>query len=142
METYIRDVVTGHHFSWNRSKSKKRLQKNDLTNSLSKGKTARVGALVAAASVVEARSKKKGKVNGPNESEVILLGYCIKFGPRISRVTRIFRNKWLRRGEQVNRNFRIKSFLSQNWGACVYTKIWKEERGNLKLLRVYHQGID
>ena len=24
----------------------------------------------------------------------------------------------------------------------VYTKIWKEERGNLELLRLYHQGID
>ena len=47
----------------------------------SKGKTARVGALVAAALVVEARSKKKGKVDGPNESEMILLGYYIKFRP-------------------------------------------------------------
>ena len=61
-----------------------------------------------------ARSKKKGKVDGPNESEMILLGYYIKFGPRISRVTRIFRNEQLRHGEQVNRNFEIKSFLSQN----------------------------
>jgi len=34
-------------------------------NSSSRGKTARVGALVVAALVVEARSKKKGKVNGP-----------------------------------------------------------------------------
>ena len=33
--------------------------------------------------VVEAHSKKKGKVDGPNESEMILLGYYIKFGPRI-----------------------------------------------------------
>ena len=36
-------------------------------SSLSRGKTARVGALVAMALVVEARSKKKGKVNGSNE---------------------------------------------------------------------------
>ena len=69
---------------------------------------------MVAALVVEARSKKKGKVNGPNESKKILLGYYIKFGPRISRVTRISRNEWLRHGEQVNRNFGIKSFLSQN----------------------------
>ena len=33
-------------------------------------------------------------------------------------------------------NFGIKSFLSQNCGACVYTKIWKEERGNSKLPRL------
>ena len=95
-----------------------------------------------AALVVEACSKKKGKANGPNESEMILLGYYIKFGPRISRVTRIFRNKRLRYGEQVNRNFGIKLFLSQNWGACVYTKIWEEECGNSKLPRLCHQGIN
>ena len=52
-----------------------------------------------AALVVEARSKKKGKVDGPNESEIILLGHYIKFGLRISRVTRISRNKRLRHGE-------------------------------------------
>ena len=70
-----------------------------MTSSSSRGKTARVGALVAAALVVEARSKKKGKVNGPNESEMILLGYYIKYGPRISRVMHISRNKWLQHGE-------------------------------------------
>ena len=37
-----------------------------------------------AALAVEARSKKKGKVDGSNESEMMLLGYYIKFGPRIS----------------------------------------------------------
>ena len=66
-----------------------------MTSSSSKGKTARVGALVAVALVVEARSRKKGKVNGPNELEMILLGYYIKFGPRISRVTHISQNKQL-----------------------------------------------
>ena len=67
---YLRDVVTGRHFSMNRSKSEKRLQRNDLTNNSSRRKTARVGALVVAALVVEAHSKK-GKTNGPNESEMI-----------------------------------------------------------------------
>ena len=95
METYLRDVVTGRHFSWNRSESEKRLQRNELMNSSSRGRTARVGALVAVALVVEARSRKKGKVNGPNELEMILLGYYIKFGPRISRVTHISQNKQL-----------------------------------------------
>ena len=88
--------------------------------------------------VVETRSKKKGKVDGPNESEIRLLGYYIKFGPRISRVTRISQNKRLRHGEQVNRNFGIKLLLSQNWGACIYTKIWEEECGNPKLLGLSH----
>ena len=94
-----------------------------MANSSSREKTARVGALVVAALVVEARSKKKGKANGPSESEMILLRYYIKFEPGISVVTRIFWNKRLRHGGQVNRNFGIKSFLSPNWGACVYTKI-------------------
>ena len=96
--------------------------RNDLVIHSSRGKTTRVGALVATTLVVEACLKKKGKVDGPNESEMILLGYYIKFGPRISRVTHISQNKQL-----VNRNFGIKLFLSQNWGACVYTKIWEEE---------------
>ena len=42
------------------------LQRNDLMNSSSRGRTTRVGALVVVALVVEARSKK-GKANGPNE---------------------------------------------------------------------------
>ena len=84
-----------------------------MTSSSSRGKTARVGALVAATLVVEARSKK-GKIDRPNESEMILLGYYIKFGLRISRITRVSRNKRLRHGEWINRNFGIKSFLSQN----------------------------
>ena len=75
METYLRDVITGRHFSWNRPESEKRLQRNDLTNSSNREKTARVVALMVAALVVEARSKKKGKVDGPNEPEMILLGY-------------------------------------------------------------------
>ena len=73
--------------------------------------------------VALARSKK-GKVDGPNKSKMILLRYYIKFGPRISRVTRISQNKRLRHGEQVNRNFGIKSFLSQNWGGmCLHQNL-------------------
>ena len=89
-----------------------------------------------AASAVTICSKKKGKEDGPNESEMIQLGYYIKFGPRISRVTHLSRNEQLRHGEQVKRNFGIKPFLSQNWGACVYTKIWEKERGNSQAFKV------
>ena len=73
--------------------------------------------------------RKKGKVNGPNESEMILLGYYIKFRPRISRVTHISWNKRLRHGEQVNRNFGIKLFLSQNWGHVFTPKFGKKNAG-------------
>ena len=34
------------------------------------------------------------------------------------------------------------AFLSLTLLATVYTKIWKEESENSKLLRLYHQGID
>ena len=81
--------------------------------------------LVVAALVVEACSKE-GKVNQPSELEMIMLGYYIKFRPRISKVTRISRNKRLRHGEQVNRNFGIKSFLSQNWGH-VFTRKFRKK---------------
>ena len=82
METYLRDVVTGRHFSWNRSESEKGLQRNDLTSSSSRvEKTARVGALVVAALVVEACSKK-GKLNMPSGLKEIVLGCYIKFGPK------------------------------------------------------------
>ena len=41
-----------------------------------------VGALVVAALVIEACSKKTGKVNRPSGLKVILLGCYIKFGPK------------------------------------------------------------
>ena len=89
-----------------------------------------------AASVVRIFSRKKGKANGPSELEKILLRYYIKLGPG-SQESRVYLGtKRLRRGKQINRNFGIKSFLSQNWGACVYTKIWEEECGNSKLPRL------
>ena len=69
-----------------------------------------------AASAVKIWSRKKGKANRPSESENILLGHYIRLGPR-SQESRVYlRIKWLRRGKQVNRNFGIKLFLSQNWG--------------------------
>ena len=50
---------------------------------------------------------------------------------------------WLRTHRGYRRsNFGIKLLLSQNWGACVYNKIWGEERRNTKLPRLCHQGID
>ena len=85
---------------------------------------------------VEICSRKKGKANGPSKLEKILLGYYIRLGPGSQQSHIYLGIKWFQRGKQVNRNFGIKSFLSQNWGACVYTKIWEEERGNSKLPRL------
>ena len=52
-----------------------------------------------AASAVTACSRKKGTANRPSELEMILLEYYVKFGPRISRVAHISRNKRLQHGE-------------------------------------------
>jgi len=48
---------------------------------------------VTAALVVEACSRKKGKVNRPSELEMILLGYYMKFGPRNQELRVYFRIK-------------------------------------------------
>ena len=88
------------------------------------------------ASVVKIYSRKKGKANRPSESENILLGHYIRLGPR-SQESRVYLGaKRLRRGKQMNKNFGIKSFLSQNCGACVYTKIWEERTWELKASKI------
>ena len=76
-----------------------------------------------AASAVKICSRKNRKANRLSELEKILLGYYIRIGLG-NQESRVYLGiKWLRRGEQISRNFGIKLFLSQNWGACVYTKI-------------------
>ena len=67
-----------------------------------------------AVSAVKICSRKKGKANGLNELEKILLGYYIRLRPRNQESRVYLRIKRLRRGKQVNRNFGIKPFLSQN----------------------------
>ena len=86
-----------------------------------------------AVSAVRICSRKKGKANRPSESEKILLGHYKRLGSRSQESHVYLEAKRLRRGKQINRNFVIKSLLSQNWGACVYTKIWREKCGNSKL---------
>ena len=89
-----------------------------------------------AASAVKICSRKKGKANGPSEMEEILLGCYIRLGPG-SQESRVYLGiERLRRGKRINRNFGIKSPLSQNWGACVYTKIWEKNAGIRRLPRL------
>ena len=86
-------------------------------------------------------SRKREEAKRPSELEEVLLGYYIKLKP-VSKESCVYLGiERLWRGKQINRNFGIKSFLSQNWGACVYTKIWEEERRNSKPPRLC-QGID
>ena len=76
-----------------------------------------------AALTVEVCLRKKGKVSRPSELEMILLGYY-RVWPKKLGAMRLFWNERLQHDEQMNRNFGIKSFLSQNWGACVDTEFW------------------
>ena len=80
--------------------------------------------------------RKRGKANRPSELEEVLLGYYIKLRPGSQESCVYFGIERLRCGKRINRNFGIKSLLSQNWGACVYTKIWREERGNSKASKI------
>ena len=66
------------------------------------------------ASDVKICSRRRGKANRPSELEEVLLGYYIKLGPESQESWVYLRIEWLRCGKQINRNFRIKSFLSQN----------------------------
>ena len=95
-----------------------------------------------AAASIRICSRKKGKANGPSELEKILLGYYIKLRPGSQESCVYLGIERLQRRKQINRNFGIKSLLSQNWGACVYTKIWGEEHRNSKLPGLCHQRID
>ena len=81
-------------------------------------------------------SRKKGKASRPSELEDVLLGYYIKLRPGSQEscvylgIERLWSGKW------INRNFGIKSILSQNWGAHVYTKIWEKNAGIRRLPRL------
>ena len=81
-------------------------------------------------------SRKKGKANRPSEFEEILLGYYIKLRLGSQESCVYLGIERLRRGKRINRNFGIKSLLSQNWGLCVYAKIWEKNAGTRRLPRL------
>ena len=66
------------------------------------------------ASDVKICSRKRGKANRPSKLEEILLGYYIKLrlGSQESCVYLGIERLW--HGKQINKNFGIKSLLSQN----------------------------
>ena len=77
------------------------------------------------ASTVKVCSRKRKKGKRLSELEEVLLGHYIRLGLK-NQDSRVYLGaKRLWRGKRINRNFGIKSLLSQNWGACVYTKIWR-----------------
>ena len=82
-----------------------------------------------AALAVKICLRRKGKTNRPSKLEMILLGYYIRLGPR-SQESRVYLEmKRLRRDKRINRNFGIKSFLSQNCGGmCLHQNLGKRTR--------------
>ena len=93
-------------------------------------------ALAKTTSDVKIGLREEGKTNRPSELEEILLEYYIKLRPGSQESCVYLGIERLRHGKRINRNFGIKSLLSQNWGACVYTKIWREECGNSKASKI------
>ena len=73
-------------------------------------------ALAMTASDIKIFSRKREKEKSPSELEEVLLGYYIKLGPGSQESCVYLGIERLRRGKQINRNFGIKSLLSQNWG--------------------------
>ena len=82
------------------------------------------------ASAIEICSRKRGKAKRPSELEEILLEYYIKLRPGSQESCVYLRIEQLRHGKQINRNFGIKSLLSQNWGGMCLHQNLGEERGN------------
>ena len=94
-----------------------------------------------AASVVEICSRKMGKANRPSESKEILLGYYIKLRPGSQESCVYFGIERLRCGKRINRNFRIKSLLSQNWGHVFTPKFREKNAGTQSFQNYVDQGL-
>ena len=81
-------------------------------------------------------SRRRGKANRPSELEEVLLGYYIKLGPGSQESCVYLGIEWLRCGKRINRNFQIKSLLSQNLGGMCLHQNLGEERGNSKASKI------
>ena len=106
------------------------------------GRFSRVEALAIAMSAIEICSRKKGKANRLSELEEVLLGYYIKLKPRSQESYVYLRIEQLRCGKWINRNFGIKSVLSQNWGHVFTPKFGKKNVGTWSFQNCANQGID
>ena len=70
--------------------------------------------------------KRKGESKQAEQVGNDIVGVLDRIRSEKSRVTRIFWNEQLQHGEQINRNFGVKSFLSQNWGHVFTPKFEKK----------------
>ena len=88
------------------------------------------------ASDVKICSRRRGKANRSSELEEVLLGYYIKLRPGSQESCVYLEIEWLWCGKRINRNFGIKSLLSQNWGGICLHQNLGEERGNSKASKI------
>ena len=80
-------------------------------------------------SAVKVCSMKRKRGKRPSELEEVLLGHYIRLGPESHDSRAYLGAKRLWRGKRINRNFRIKSLLSQNWrGLCLHQNLERKTR--------------
>ena len=93
-------------------------------------------------SIIEACSKKNGKVNRPSGLKVILLGCYIKFGPKSQESRICFRiggyntvSRWMKFSNKI-------IFIPKLGGMCLHQNLGRRIAGTRKLPRSCHRGID
>jgi len=75
-------------------------------------------------------------LKSPEQAEEVAkytVGMLYRTWARESGVAHISWMVQLQRGKTSEPEFRDKIILSQNWGACVYTKIWEKSAGTRRL---------
>ena len=73
--------------------------------------------------------KRKGERKQAEQVANDTVGVLYRIWPEKLGVTHIFWNEQSQYGEQINRNYGIKSFLSQNWGYVFTPKFGKKNAG-------------
>ena len=73
--------------------------------------------------------EKEGESKQAERAGNDIVGVLYRIWPKRSGVMSLFWNERLQHGEQMNRNFVIKSFLSQNWGHVFTPKFEKKNTG-------------
>ena len=101
METYLKDVVAGHHFSSNRFESERGIERSDLKSSPSKmEKLLELELYWWRLWLIGLVRRRGSKLAGWIEDYTV--GMLYRVWPKKSGVMRLFQNSWLQCGEQMN----------------------------------------
>ena len=99
MEAYLKNMVIGCHYSWNKFGS----DEDSLNDGLIEQRILLgFGALAMTASAVEVGSRKKEKAKGPSKSEKIVVGCYIRLGLGSQELCVYLGIERLRRGKPMN----------------------------------------